>query len=374
MRGIPVKITSAALALCVVLSCTACGKNKTESSSPASTSNTVTTNPVKEKVEIKSYEFPEFLNDIDKPDVLTRELFKSFDSDALVKDVEKQPFKKYTCEKCIDNLLYTFKDKGYCGVINKSGKVVVPADKYSSVTPGKKGMLIMSYPEEMHIPDDYFRYNSNGSVAKMKNFEFDENDIKIMPAEIEDNSGKTKTVYEMVISGSEKVKDNNGVIQWDSVEKVQAKDLDTDKDYKAYYRGVKDNAYYYICFDQYYNYTIYSGEYAYVKIKVGNVCGECYILSYDDYSELTKMVTSFGESAYPNSISKDESRDFIQITFGLNTEDTVVMTISPDGYCLTDSVTHNKQPENKYFSCLDKESFVSLIEWADTVLSKEYTK
>ena len=145
--------------------------------------------------------------------------------------------------------------------------------------------------------------------------------------------------------------------------------------YSAYYRAEKNGEFYYICFDRFYNYTIYNGAYGYVRLKVGEGYGECYILDYDDYTELTKLIESFGETSSVKSPSKDESLDYIQLETGYGTEDVVSMTISADGYCLTDhTVTGEQQTNNKFFSILDKESFVSLVKWVDQVLSTEYVR
>jgi hypothetical protein len=37
-----------------------------------------------------------------------------------------------------------------------------------------------------------------------------------------------------------------------------------------------------------------------------------------------------------------------------------------------DNLTHVNQPDNKFFACYDKDSFVSLVQWVDQVVSKEY--
>ena len=53
-------------------------------------------------------------------------------------------------------------------------------------------------------------------------------------------------------------------------------------------------------------------------------------------------------------------------------DEITTMTLSADGYCLTDHSPVGEQQVNKYFSLLDKESFVSLVQWVDQVLSEEY--
>ena len=58
---------------------------------------------------------------------------------------------------------------------------------------------------------------------------------------------------------------------------------------------------------------------------------------------------------------------------GLNEKNKQVITISSDGYCFTDNTAvSDSAVDNKYFSYLDKESFVSIVLWIEQVLSKEY--
>ena len=179
----------------------------------------------------------------------------------------------------------------------------------------------------------------------------------------------------MVLSDGRIVGEDTFYCEWDKVEAVTAQSINTSRPYNAFYRAEKDGEYYYICFDRFYNYTIYNAAYGYIRLKVGDGYGECYILDHDDYSELIKLLDSFGETGSVRSPSKDEALDYIQIETGYGTDDVVTMTLSADGYCLTDHISSGEQQtNNKYFTVLAKESFISLVMWVDQVLSAEYVR
>lgn len=185
----------------------------------------------------------------------------------------------------------------------------------------------------------------------------------------------TDAVYSLMIPDGKNVVSSDGSDKWDSVEKISADSIDTNKAYKGFYKLTKNGGIYYACFDDFYNYDIYEGAYAKVCVKVGGEYGECYLADHDDYNELVKMIDSFGNASYRTAPSKDPGLDFIQITLGLKENTKTEITISSDGYCLTDTIEAAEgEAVNKYFSYLDKEDFADLILWCEQVLAEEYQK
>ena len=84
------------------------------------------------------------------------------------------------------------------------------------------------------------------------------------------------------------------------------------------------------------------------------------------------MITSFGSASDQPKPSKEEQLDFVQITFGTDTADKTVVTVSSEGFCLRDTVQNSGQTVNKYFSVFPKETFTDLVNWVGNVASQEY--
>lgn len=374
MKTNKVKLLTAAMIIIFSSLCIcSCNKNNADTNSRNYTENTVTTAvPKKEQISLKNYKFPEFLKNGNKNDVLSRSVFSSFNSADFMVSVTEQPFKDKKCEFKIMDKFYTFTNNGFTGLADSNGNKIINADTYTEILPVSENMLKFSYNKELNRKDDFAVVNSKGAVELKKDMNFDESKIKIVKST--DNSSKSENIQEKVniLCQDKKISDMNKNQEWDRAEFISGDDISTDKKYPLIIKASKDDFVYYICFDELYNYTIYEGEYARIKLKVGESVGECYVLSHDDYNELDKMIKSFGSSNYNEKPSRNTDLDYIQMTMGLNKEDQVRITVSPDGYCLTDNLTHNKTGDNKYFSVLDKESFVSLVLWADEVLQAEY--
>lgn len=375
------KKLTALICACALVMCTAaCSKESTPSATVQTTTTAADSKPSAGKVELKSYEFPEFLGDIKSPDMLANPVFSSFDAKNYVTEPEKQPFEDYECTALIGDTLYVYKSDRFVGLLNKSGDVVLEADTYASITAGSDGFLVLSRDKELNSPDDHAYFDTAGNVTMSDKYEFNADSIFIrekqvtVPAGTGGASDTSKMVYEFVLPDGTAVSDDSGLGEFDSIEPVKIDDIDTTKVFSAYYKAVKDGAHYFVCFDKYYNFTIYNGAYGYIRLKVGEDYGECYILNGNDYTELNRMLESFGDSGSAKAPGSDQGMDFIQIELGYNSADRKQVTISADGYCLTDFLTANEQPMNKYFSRLDKESFVSLVQWVDQVLSLEYTE
>lgn len=142
--------------------------------------------------------------------------------------------------------------------------------------------------------------------------------------------------------------------------------------YRAAYKAVSGGRYYYLVLDEYYNITVCEAAYAQIRMKIGGTYGECYILNGDHYTELNKMIKSFGREQQAVKPSKDETLDYIQIVFGICTGEQLTVTVSADGLCLTDGLTVKGQPINKYFSAYPKDAFADLVGWVGEVAASEY--
>lgn len=354
-----------AAAVISVMAATGCEKDKNSSSDSTADVKKPSVNTALSPVELKDYAFPDFLQDIAVPDMLSKEVYSSFDQQSMVKKVTEQPFDGYSCTDVYEDEYYVFTDGGYVGILNKNGTELLAADKYSSAELVSQGLVKLDYVKDSNQPSEYLRLE-NGRAELIEDYSFSKKNIKFAEdanaAEDSDKKHYTLTV------GGKSVYD----VEWDTAREVTQNELQTAKGYSAAYKTSTANGSFFIIFDKYYNFRVYEGVYGMVKLKIGNVYGECYILSADDYSELNKMITSFGNETNVKAPSKDETLDFIQIIFGMGTADQVEVTISSDGYCLTDSITHNEQPVNKYFSVLSKETFVDLVNWVGDTLSAEY--
>lgn len=367
---------------------TGCSDSKNNSSEKPSTTTVTTTRAPSGKVELKSYGFPQFLNERNDADMLGIQLFKSFEPSNYISDTFVQPLGDYVCSSCIDGCLYVFSENGYKGLLNSKGDVVVKADTYTDIKICSQGMLVFSKNKELNMPDDYAYYDENGKISFISNYSFNPNELKVEESVSDeltegepDDPGDAEGTQpcKLVFPRNDRKLPPEDFAEWDSIEPMSAASIDTTKAFSAYYKAKKKNMYYIIAVDKYYNYSIFSGAYGLIRLKVGDSYGECYILNYTDYDELLKMVDSFGSSDSVRAPGKDEGLDYIQIVTGIDSGNTIVYTISADGFCLTDtaggtqqSLNRDEQPINRYFTLLDKESFISLVQWVDKVLSAEY--
>ncbi len=339
-----------------------CEKETDKSSSSQSEAHKPSSGTSASTVEIKDYTFPEFLSAIETPDMLSNQVYSSFEEKDYVTSAQRQDFDGYECDMCFGDSYYTFKKDGFTGLLAVDGTVIIEADTYSSVELVSQNIVKLDYSDTQQ-PSDYMRLSGNSGTLLSADSLLDN---RIEFAETTD-SETGKLCYQLKIDGREAYD-----TLWDSVEQVENESVVTSLEFNRAYKASSQGSSYFVVFDDYGNFKIFEGAYALIKLKIGNVYGECYVLSGDDYSELNKMITSFGDESYTSVPNKDETLDFIQIVFGLSTSDQVEVTISSDGYCLTDSITHNDQPVNKYFSVLSKETFVDLVNWVNDTLSAEY--
>ena len=376
--GVCLKLkTKAALIACSAAMCVLMAgcekKTKTESSSEVVSTTASDQSMSPSKVALKDYSFPSFLTTLEDPDLLSREVYQSFDKKKEEVAVENQLFAARSCISKIAGKIYTYSEGGFIGVLDLEGKELIKADKYTKIKPVSADTIMCSYTEKQKETADYYRIYENSFVTKIEKKPFSADLITISEyVDTDQTTGEEFKKYYLQTEPGKNVEDPNGNYLWDSAEKCDPQKIKTEKTYHAYFKVSKSGASYYICFDEFYNYVIYEASYARIRLKIGNVSGECYVQSFDDYTELSHMVKSFGKTTAATTPDANETLDYVQITFGLNSPDQQELTISSDGWCLIDNVTHNNQPDNKYFACYDKDSFVSLVLWVDEVLSKEY--
>ena len=145
----------------------------------------------------------------------------------------------------------------------------------------------------------------------------------------------------------------------------------TNKPFSEIYKAVIGNQCYFLVLDEYRNITVCEAPYALISFKLAGKYGQCYILNNDDHSELLKMIHSFGSETISVKPSKDESLDYIRIESGLNIGEKRTITMSPDGFCLTETGSE-AEGINRFFALYPKETFVDLVSWVNEVVSKEY--
>lgn len=366
------------IAISILSSCSDDDQNTSSQQTyvPSGTESSVST----EKVELKSYSFPEFLKEQTSPDIFSQPVFSNFDKDEADKDVQTQPFEGYSCEKQIGGY-YIFKQNGYEGLLDTSGRELIAANKYTSIVPrGDKLFELTTNDEDI----GYAVINENGYVNIEDDFTFNAaEDITIQQEELNpyvgsDTQNSQQYVYAFYIKENPVYLDES--FYWDLVVQADGENILANTEYECCYKAIRNKETYLICIDGWGNYTIYKYAYGMVKLKVGEDYGECYIFSQEDYDEIIKMLDSFGTVAYNKIPTQDENMDFIQLNLGIGDADERTVTISPEGYCFTEYSSSSEglssSPEDKtickYFSCIDKESFVSLVEWTDQVLSEEY--
>lgn len=357
------KIFAAAAACACALSFAGCDKGDDSSSVASSSSVAQTESPSSAApVELKDYSFPEFLADAASDEMLISVTAVDFDPAVAQISLAESPFKSYDCKSCIFGEFYVFEEDGFIGIVNSNGNIVIDAEKYARAEPVSNCLVRLDYPAESGKGSELIRLEDGyGTIVKAG---FDENEITVEEL-YDEETGKTQ--YQLVVSGRA---DEKRI--WDKLERVSPSSVQTQRNFSAIYRGVIGSRTYYVTFDDYYNITIYEAAYALVRLKVSEDYGECFIVDGDDYSELGKMIDSFGSESQLAKPSKDETLDYIQITFGLNTDEQTVITISADGFCLRDKINSKTQPANKYFSTYSKETFVDLVNWVEEVLSQEY--
>ncbi len=366
---------SAALVALVSLSLTGCEDKPKQDSSSDDVSIKNSTNAVTGKVELKEYSFPEFLTELEDQGTYYNVVYSSFDPSKHIEKVDNQPYQGYDCKSLIDDTLYMFAgDNGRVGLLDKNGDVVLEASEYTKIDLAADRILALYEDAESSEPSEYVRFDSRGSLSDYTAPEFDKEDILISDAYSEDPDKAGAVLKALYLpDGASVGMGDESLLLLDSAVWADSSTYSDIENCKAAVRAELDDRHYLICFDPLYNYTVCETAYAAVRLKVGDVYGECTVNSYEDYYELVNMIDSFGVASGQSSPSKDHSLDFIQIETGLGSSERTQYTFSPDGYCFTDVLlSDGEKAVDKYFSYLDKEDFVDLVLWVDQVLSQEY--
>ena len=311
-------------------------------------------------VTVKTYEFPDFLVDSEGADVLSNVVYQSFDASALTSEIEVQPFDGYVCTQLFNESCYVYEREDYFGLLNFDGEEVISADGVTNITFVSDDLVQVKLESG---GEAYYALDENGDVSEQEPEDFDEDRISFEKYESGEEDAQD---YYLLEIDSQKVYDT----QWTSFLKADISELNTSKACQTMFKASTGTRNYYILFDEYYNFTVYEAEYAFIRIKIGDDYGECYILDGDDYDELQTLISSFGTRSSRAAVSGDEDADYLQIEMGLNTNDVVTKTFSPDGYCYTEK-TADDSTENKFFTIMDSETFVDLVNWIGLTIESE---
>lgn len=350
--------TAAVLSLLLALTLAACDK-KTDEPLPEKSSDSAEHIIHENSDRVKSYSFPQFLEGSPEADMLSNAVFKSFDPAQLMVEPEKQPFSDYKCTACFDGKVYIFKQDENYGLLDMAGGVLVEADGIKKISAAAVDLLQIKYEDGstayFHVDDKGGEFSAVGEFL-VQRIGFRRNEA---------SEEYPESCYTITLDGNDIY---TGV--WDSVSQVDSETLDTSKKYEAVFKAESPSGAFYVCFDSFYNFAVYEAAYGFISLKVGGEYGECYIVNGDDYDELVTLISSFGREDGADMPSKDENEDFIQITLGLSGGEKTVITVSADGYCLTDKSGENGA--SRFFSVMSRETFADLISWVDSALGAEY--
>lgn len=355
---------AAVLCAAAVLGTSGCKK---EGSDPADGSPAAVTTGAAQNngdIQLKTYAFPEFLSAQGDADMLSNAVYRSFDPAAIMVEPERQPFEGYKCTACFNESYYIFKEDEHYGLMNADGTELVDSSGIKKISAASVNLLQIKYDDGT---TSYFQTNGAGGGVFVLIEDFDEDRIGFAVNKAASEDGQD--TYTLQLDGA-----NIYDAAWLSAETADIKKLDTSRKCEAVYKVTSGSGSYYITFDKFYNFTVYEAAYGFISLKIGGEYGECYILSAKDYSELETLISSFGRESGASTPSKDENADYIQLTMGLEGANRRVLTVSADGYCLTDNISDDSSANNKYFTVMSKETFVDLVNWVDSALGAEYNK
>lgn len=311
-----------------------------------------------------TYNFPQFLNDTDDISLFSNLIFNSFDYDTSNVKVTKQPFENLICvTSFLNGEYYSYRDGLKLGIVDKNGQVMLSAG-YSEISMVRNDAFLLSRENsDEHI---YAFINEKGKVSldawNKANWFTMETPIRIsQTAENEDG----KQLYFLETQNGKVVYDK----YWDSLAVASFESAATEA-----YSGYIDGSFYFVLFDKYYNFKVYEGSYANVEVMIGGKYGSCYILSKKHYDEINTMFDSFGVKDTPRTVSSEKGSDYVKFTFSTKSSLRSSVTISPDGLCYVEATSPEDKKQYKYFNAVDKECFLSVIEWINKNLSEEYTK
>ena len=158
-----VLLLAAAAALCFTLA--GCEKKKDSGEQESSSSSVSESSANPSTVSVKKYTFPEFMSAQKEPDMLSREVYKSFDKDNAEVPVKEQPFKDHECKKCIGGMFYTYGEGEYVGLLDSHGNVVIKADKIYDIT-AVSGDLLVCYSDRQETHGSVYSHRLSYLVTK----------------------------------------------------------------------------------------------------------------------------------------------------------------------------------------------------------------
>ncbi len=349
-----------AAAVCSALVLAGC-TSKSNSKKPEE-SSTQSESAVKKdtSVKMKKYELPAFLEDQKKADVLSNVVYKSFDPAVLMVEPEKQPFENYKCTACFKDSLYIYSDGENYGLLNSAGEELLPAEGVTRITAVSADMLRVSRDNGTTV---YYRVTGE-QINEEKIAAFDVGRISF-----EQPSGLITTGSDDGSAGFLLFLDGVQIYdtEWVSYMKLDPAALDTSKSCEAVFKASAGSANYYITFDKFYNVTIYECEYGAIRMQLRGKEAECYVLNQEHYKDLCTLIGSFGSENRSARVSAEADNDYIQLTLGMSSDDRKTVTISPDGFCFTETADGGK-----FFNVMDPQTFTDLVSWIDGTLSTEY--
>ena len=351
--GLCLTLAAVGLALC------GCDGDVSSSSPQEEKTPVQTTTAQTQPVEVREYSFPEFARSPSARDMLSNVINVGFDPEEAESFLETDPFKDYTCDRCLGGEYYTFYDNDFVGLLNSDGTLLVTPDTYTSAKMVSSDLIVFSYPENSKKKNSYFEVS--GGFGRFVSSE------EALSAEITPVSDNENSAVQYALS----VRGKTDPAVYDSIEKLDPSDVVTEKKFKEIYRAVIGSRVYLLVLDNYMNITVCEAPYAQISFKIGGEYGTCYVLDGDDYSELVKMIQSFGAETMSVKPSKDEALDYIRIESGVLQGEKRVFTMSPDGFCLTESFSADGSI-NRFFTLYPKDTFVDLVGWVGEVAGNEY--
>lgn len=313
--------------------------------------------------ETPSYSFPSFFID-NKDDIslYSNLIYSSFDSPVMnvALSEAEQKFDSIVCEMSFrDGEYYSYVLDGKRGLVNADGSIMLSAS-YAEIALVRPDTFLLrdeageekyAYIEESGV----VTVDEDGSGSWFTG----EQPVQI---KITDDTESGTTSYYLESARGRTIYNK----YWDYIEPVLL-DISSIAAYSAY----DGDAYYYIVFDKYYNYKVYEGSYATVELFVDGQYGSCFVLSNEDYNEISSMINSFGATARSVSAPTDPNADYVKFVFG-GTKLTV--TLSEDGFCYTEEIGAEDGISRKYFTIVDRLCFSDVVNWIDTKLSQEYVR
>lgn len=350
------------LLVCAACALALCGCEENDSSSAVTEDKPVkqTTAVQPQPVEVREYAFPEFVREENTGDMLANVINVGFDPADAVSFLGVSPFKDYNCDRCFGGRYYTYYEDDHVGILDSSGKVLLEPGKYDSAEMVSDDLVVLGYPEKSGKPDDLFWLHDGGGEIVSR-----EEAHRVLVEQITEGDSTTPQ-YSLSVRG--KV----GEALYDSIERVEPEMIVTKGSFDCIYKASIGSRCYFLVLDEYCNITVCEAPYALVSFKAAGEYGQCYILDGDDHTELMKMIHSFGSETISVKPSKDEALDYIRIESGLFAGEKRTLTMSPDGFCLTETVSENGTV-NRFFALYPKDTFVDLINWVAEVLPKEYS-